>query len=303
MAHPNATSMEDTYPLRAAAQLTGLSPDVLRAWERRHGVVTPVRTPGGTRRYRASDLERLRLLKAAVDAGHRIGQLAKLDLEELRATTAGHATPPDRFADIISAVDELDDATAQRLLAVQLSTLGPSQFASQVALPLIREIGSRWADGKMGIASEHLATNILRSQLGAALQPTANSLRGSRIVFATPSGERHELGLLMAALTALGAGGNPLYLGLEVPVEDLLAAVDRTGARALALSLVTIPVEPATRTIAALRGGLRPEIAVWVGGHGAARIPMPEHVDHIDTLERLEQRVSLLEFDGMGHGS
>ena len=79
---------EATYSVQTAARLTGLSPEVLRAWERRHAVVEPVRTPGGTRRYRAADLERLKLVKAAVDSGRRIGQVARLDLAELRRSAS-----------------------------------------------------------------------------------------------------------------------------------------------------------------------------------------------------------------------
>jgi len=83
MPRGGSQALELTYPLRTVARLTGLSPEVLRAWERRYRVVTPARTPGGTRRYSAADLERLRLLKAAVDAGHRIGDVARLDVAEL----------------------------------------------------------------------------------------------------------------------------------------------------------------------------------------------------------------------------
>jgi DNA-binding transcriptional MerR regulator len=293
--------MELTYPLRAAARLTGLSPDVLRAWERRHGVVQPLRTPGGTRRYSAADLERLRLVKAAVDAGHRIGQVAQLDLEELKRRSAVAEARSDGHVDeILAALDHFDHATSQRLLSLQLSALGPVRFAREVALPLVHEIGERWAKGRMGIAPEHLATGILRSLLGAALQPTASSLVGPRIVFATPTGERHELGLLMAALTALGAGANPVYLGVELPVEDLLGAVEDTGAAALALSLVTIPTSQATRTVSALRGGLADAAHLWLGGAGASDIDLPDAAERIESLEELEQRVALLGFESAG---
>ena len=84
----NSDDAETTYPLRAAARLTGLSPDLLRAWESRYGVVKPLRTAGGTRRYRASELERLRLVKAAVDAGDRISVVARLDPVELARRAA-----------------------------------------------------------------------------------------------------------------------------------------------------------------------------------------------------------------------
>ena len=131
-----------TYPVRSAARLTGLSPEVLRAWERRYGAVEPLRTAGGTRRYRASDLERLRLLKAAVVAGHRIGNLAELSNPELeRLGHASEAAPRDRLEEILAAIDGLDGAESQRLLSLQLSALGAIRFAREIAMPLVREIG------------------------------------------------------------------------------------------------------------------------------------------------------------------
>lgn len=288
-------AVELTYPLRTAARLTGLSPEILRAWERRYGVVVPVRTSGGTRRYSAADLERLRRVKAAVDAGHRIGQVARMDPEELEHLSAGTeapASPP--IEDVLLALDGLDGAEARRLLALQLSALGPVRFASQIACPLVREIGARWAGGRLGIASEHLATGVLRSMLGSALQPSSVSLLGPRIVFATPTGERHELGLLMAALTALGSGANPLYLGAEVPVEDLLGAVEQVDAAVLALGVVNLPPTQAERGIHALRGGLAHAVGLWVGGAGAANLELPDGVEYLASLDRLEQRVALL---------
>ena len=295
MARAKSDPVALTYPLRTAARLTGLSPEVLRAWERRYGVVEPLRTSGGTRRYDAGHLERLRLVKAAVDAGARIGQVATLDLEELKRRSAlTEAKPEGHLEEILTALDQFDDETAQRTLSFQLSTLGPARFAREIAIPLLQEIGERWSKGRMGIVPEHLATGILRSLLGSALQPTTRSRLGPRIVFATPTGERHELGLMMAALTALGAGANPLYLGLELPVEDLLAAVEGTNAAALALSLVTIPAAQAAETVRVLRGGIAPDVHLWLGGSAGRDLDVPAAVERIDSLEDLEQRVLLL---------
>jgi DNA-binding transcriptional MerR regulator len=301
MARSKSDGVELTYPLRTAARLTGLSPELLRAWERRHGVVQPIRTPGGTRRYSAADIERLRLLKATVDAGQRIGQIAHLELAELkRRAVVAEAPSVGRLDEILSALGHLEGAEAQRKLSLQLSALGPARFAREVALPLLREIGDRWAHGQMGIAPEHLASGVLRSLVGSALQPTATSLLGPRIVFATPTGERHELGLLMAAVTALGAGANPLYLGAELPVEDLLGAVEGSGAAALALSLVSIPAAQAARAVSALRGGLADGVHLWLGGAGASRDELPDGVERIESLEDFEQRVELLGFERAG---
>jgi DNA-binding transcriptional MerR regulator len=298
MASTTSEALELTYPLRTAARLTGVSPDLLRAWERRYGVVEPVRTPGGTRRYSTADLERLRLVKAAVDAGHRIGQVARWELYELRSrVTASQAPKTSKLDAILQALEKLDGAEAQRLLSLQLSALGPAPFARDLVLPLIREIGERWAEGRIGIASEHLATGVLRSMLGASLLHGATSLRGPRIVFGTPPGERHELGLQTAAITALSAGANPIYLGTELPVEDLLAAVESADAAVLALGLVSLSDAQAARVLEAIRAGLPAGTGLWIGGSGAEGVTLPDGVDRIETLGELEQRVALLRLD------
>lgn len=292
MAAPRSKTTEIDYPLRAAARLTGLSPELLRAWELRHGAVVPGRSEGGSRRYTAADIERLRLMKAAVDAGHRIGQVARLGDAALRERIAAAQRDPSiPLDDVLDALDALDAPEAQRMLSVQLCVLGPARFARECALPLVCEIGERWTAGRMGIAQEHLATGILRSLLGASLQPTAVTLRGPRIVFATPSGERHDLGLLMAALTAVGAGANPIYLGAELPVADLLDAVARTDAATLALGLVTSDPARAERLVRELRDALPDAVELWLGGIGAAHIALPARVERFAALDELERRV------------
>ena len=299
MAEPESDlSAEITYPLGAATRLTGLSAEVLRAWERRYGAVQPPRTPGGTRRYRAQDLERLRLLKAAVEAGHRISDVAQLDEAELiRRANLNRETGNQHLEQTLAALRELNATEAQRLLAGQLSALGPVRFAIDFALPLVREIGERWATGRMSVASEHLASGLLRSMLGSALQPNALSLMGPRIVFSTPSGEPHELGLQMAALTAMGAGAAPVYLGAQLPLEELLHAVERTKASALALSLVTIETNAAAKIVAALRSRLAPDVQLWLGGAAASQLPPTDGVESIQSLEAFESRVVRLGFE------
>ena len=302
MSESKSETVELTYPLRAAARITGLSPELLRAWERRYRVVVPLRTPGGTRRYRAADLEKLRLVKAAVDAGHRIGNVAQMDEDEIRRCAqnlpATQQSQP-QIEEMISAIDRIDSAETQRLLSLQLSALGPVRFARQIARPLVYEIGARWARGELGIASEHMATSVLRSMFGSALQPSAASRLGPRILFATPSGEPHELGLQMAALTAMGAGADTVYVGADLPVDALVASTLRTEAVGVALSLVTLPEAQAQGYLEAARAALPSEIHIWVGGHGAGDIETPPGIERIEALDEFERRISLIGYEGV----
>lgn len=291
----SSRSKETTFPVGAVTRLTGLSPDVLRAWERRYQVVSPLRTEGGTRRYREADVEHLRRVKAAVDSGHRISEVARLDPDELERQLALRPEPPDDpILAAIIALDRLDAAEAERLVSLQLAALGPTRFARNFALPLLQAVGEAWEEQRLCVASEHLGSSLLRSLLGAALRPTAARPGDPLVVFATLPGERHEIGLLIAALVAAGAGASPLYLGAELPAEEQVRAVLKSGAAALALSVVASDPQRTQADLRALRSELPSEIEVWVGGTLVNALDLPKGVVATASLESLERRVELL---------
>lgn len=289
---------EPSYPLGVVVRMTGLSEHVIRAWERRYGAVSPVRTPGGTRRYTEQDVARLQLLRKAVDAGHRIGDIARLSDEALQAQVGpvsdpGPATPLD---EIRQAVDSLDARALEAQLGLQLSLLGPVPFARRVAVPLLSELGERWARGELSVAAEHLVTSTTRSLFGMALHAGSRTDGAPRVLLATPAGERHEFGLLVAALTVMGAGGDVVYLGPDLPAEEVAAAAGQTGAAAVGLSIVNLSSGEARRYVRDLRRRLPEATALWVGGSAAGDVDAADRLD----LEGLERRVGLLLQQG-GH--
>lgn len=292
--HEKGSADEMTYPVGATVRLTGLHPDTLRAWERRHGIVVPLRTEGGTRRYRASDLERLRQVKAAVDAGYRVGDVARLDPEELAriiANPAEREASTDPCEAILSALRDLEVEECERLIALQLAALGPTRFARRVAVPLLERIGTAWESGELCIASEHMATSVLRSVLGASLRPGATGASGDPILFATLPGERHELGLLVAAITAAAAGGRVVYLGPDLPVAELVRAAGTTGAGAVAVSMVATDLATARQNLVGLRSTLPDDVEIWAGGGLATRMEPVAGVAVLDSFEALERCV------------
>ena len=119
------------------------------------------------------------------------------------------------------------------------------------------------------------------------------------MLFGTPAGERHELGLLMAALVASGAGANVTYLGADLPVEELLRAVDLTGAVVLVLALSASSQNESRRAIEALRGGLRNDVAIWLGGAGSAALSMTPGIELLASLDELDRRVGMLAVGGV----
>lgn len=285
---------EATYALGAVCRITGLSPHVLRVWERRYGAVAPLRTPKGTRRYRPADVERLQLLRGAVEAGHRIGAVAPLDDAALAALSQARATAPSAPLDrAIAAIERLDAAAAERVIADQLLVLGAVRFAREFAMPLLQAVGARWFEGRLCVAAEHMASALLRSLLGAALRPQPNGPAQPVVLFATLPDEKHELGLLVSALVAMGAGASPVFLGADMPPAELATAAALAKARALVLA-VTNPAKGAGQDLAATREALPDAVEVWLGGPSAARVPLPAGVALLATLEDLERQVRRL---------
>ena len=278
-----------TYPMRVVTRMTGLSAERLRAWETRHGAVEPQRTPGGSRRYTEDDVERLRLLRLATEAGHRIGDLADLETDALRTRAVGNEPEGDgRFDEMIAAVDALDANALRRLLEARASVLDPVAFAFDEALPLAFEIGRRWAEGLTSIAAEHRATNVLRSILVEAVEAGPEDGLGPRVVFAAPGGERHDLGVLAAAIAARAFGAQPIFVGADVPVPDLVIAAEAARADALALGFVVLPTDEVEQILRTVRRALPESIALWIGGKGIVGCPAIPGVDRIEHAQRLE---------------
>lgn len=292
---------ELTFPLRVATRMTGLSAERLRAWEARYRAIDPIRTSGGARRYRASDLERLRLLRALVDAGHRIGDVAALDdaaLREMAEPAAGPVAPGpiwdrDHVEPLFKVLERLDVEAARRLLEARQSELEPVAFARSFVLPLLIEVGLRWERGEMSIAAEHLVSSLLSTMLVSALHASrSRDVPGPVVVFATPPGERHEVGLFVAALTAAHAGAESVCIGADIPVEDLVGAVLRSNASVLALGFATLDPAEGERAVRALRGRLPARVELWLGGSGIPRCAPIRGTVRIENLDQLAALVA-----------
>ena len=295
-ARRSPTSSGITYSLGAVSRLTGLSPHVLRAWERRYAAVIPLRTPGGTRRYREADVARLRLLGACVQAGHPIGEVARLAEPELRRRASGTGSEPaPPLAPILGVLERMDASEAERLLGVQLAALGPRRFASAVVVPLLHAVGDEWEHGRLCVAAEHLASAVLRNLLGGALRQRTGALHATPILFTTLRGERHELGALLCAVVAADLGAGAIYLGPDLPVSELVLAAARTRAAAVAVGVGrTSPERQRERELRRLRRELPAEVELWVGGPGSDDVPVDAGVERVAGLEELERKIGLV---------
>lgn len=286
---PQARSTQHYHPMRVVTRRTGLSADLLRAWERRYDVVAPARSESGRRLYSDADIERLRLLYRATLAGRSIGQVADLPTAALAALVRRDASadaeagrggparvggaPPaatDFLDDAFRAVARLDATALDAVLRRAVIALPVAALLDTVVVPLLERVGTGWREGTLRPVHEHLAGAVLRRVLERIVESASSPFATANLVVATPTGQVHEFGALLVAAAATAEGWRVTYLGPDLPAEDIAEAAIRTRARGVALSLVYPTGDPAVgEEMRRLRHALPKEVTVLVGGAAA----------------------------------
>lgn len=279
---------EPKHPIQVVSRRTGLTPDVIRVWERRYAAVAPERSATNRRLYTDGDLERLRLLRRATLGGRAIGIVARLDTDALRrlvesderTTRADAAGPrsgdlrvPERLQEALEAVRDLAGPRLRSVLRSAAIELGAPTLLLDLIVPLMREVGDGWERGSFRIHQEHLATFHVRTLLGSLHEGHARHYGGPSLVVSTLAGEAHEIGASMAAVLAAAEGWEVSHLGPDLPAEEVVAAAVATRARAVALSMVRDrPGDPVAEDLRRLRSALPDSVTLFVGGRGTAAV-------------------------------
>lgn len=272
------------HPIGVVSRRTGLGQDVIRAWERRYGAVLPRRTETGRRLYSDEDVRRLLLLKRVVDGGRRIGDVSALSAGELEslasedqaatpqktARMAGNAETPLEAA--LEATVRLDGKRLESILSETALAMSAPEIRQKLIAPLLTEIGERWREGTVRVAHEHLATSIVRAFVDSMRNRSTNGDDRPKILIATTSGQRHELGALMAAVAAEEVGWGVIYLGASLPAEEIGAAARQSKARAVGLSLVYGDDVRVVEELRAIRRYLADDVAMVVGGRATVEL-------------------------------
>lgn len=282
------------HSIQSVAEQTGLSPHVIRVWERRYGTVQPVRSDGNQRRYSESDVHRLRLLHQITRSGHSIGTVAHLNLDQLisladqlspaeAAPSALHEPPSapgsaslkdsrsELLAAAYDAVVAMDPIGLESVLDRGAVELGVTSLLIQVVAPLVERIGEGWQSGSLQIAHEHIASAVLRTQLGFLSRPISLHPTAPVLLTSTPAGQIHELGAVLAGALASTRGWRVVYAGPSLPAAEIASAAQRNAAAVVALSVVHpgddphLPVE-----LSRLRRMLPAAIPLIVGGRAAS---------------------------------
>lgn len=261
--------MSDLFPIRTVAMLTGLKPVTLRAWERRYGLVTPVRTATGRRMYTRDHVDALHRIRALLDKGISIGQVSASPASKVRRERSPdpwHALRK-RMAAAVSRFDEpgLEDAYEEALAAHPLD-----RVTRRLLVPLLAELGDRWESSAGSVAEEHFFAMYLRNKIGARFHHRTQLGAGPVLLGACAPGEHHEIGLMLFALEAHAAGMRSVLLGANMPLEELPLACRRAACDAIVISS-SIELRPAflrEELPALLRRAGKP---VFVGGEASVR--------------------------------
>jgi DNA-binding transcriptional MerR regulator/methylmalonyl-CoA mutase cobalamin-binding subunit len=262
-----------SYRIKRVAQVTGINPATLRAWERRYHLIEPGRTDAGYRLYSDEDVAMLSRIRQLTAEGLTIGEA----IARVRRASAplGPRACEHELADVRA---QLRDALlrfdrAGALAAYErLGPLPPARRSEDVLLPVMREIGDLWEEGSAVVAQEHFASAFVREKLAALIAELDSGVApGPEGVCAGAPGELHEFGLMACALQLAAAGWRVLYLGANVPLDETARVVRERRPALLCTSLVVARAGcECAGLVQELRGMAPRETAVVVGGAGLA---------------------------------
>jgi MerR family transcriptional regulator, light-induced transcriptional regulator len=264
----------------------GVSPDVLRAWERRYGLLRPQRSRSGQRLYTTADEARVRQMLGHIDRGYAPAVAARLAAQAPPppvppgATARAAAVPPAAVpaeapaADLAGLAEELraalhrlDEAAAEAAVDRLLAAFALDTVLRDVVLPFLRDLGDRWARGTVTVGQEHFATAVIAGRLHALARGWDAGV-GPRAVVACPSDERHELGLLCFALALRGRGWRVCYLGADTPAQAVASVAGQLDAELIVLGAVR--AEPFVGALPRLATLAATDRRLCVGGRGAS---------------------------------
>jgi MerR family transcriptional regulator, light-induced transcriptional regulator len=275
------------YPIKVVSQMTGLSVHVIRAWEKRYSVVEPDRTETNRRLYSELDIEKLKLLNAALHLGHNIGGIANLSLLELKKLIPKESNNPsdikngvapvnseilveEILSDSMQAIRNYDAKKLESILLNASAKLTQPILIEELIIPLVYKVGNLWHSGEIRVANEHLASSVIRGFLFNLLESYSVSDSAPIVVSATPRGQDHELGALIVGVVAASSGWKVIYLGSNLPAEEIGAVVTHLNARVVALSIVYPNDDPLLpRELRKIKQILPSGVSIIAGGRSA----------------------------------
>lgn len=287
------------YSIKQASIRSGVSVPLIRAWERRYGVVSPKRTPSGYRLYDDQAIATLVRVRELTETGWTASEASRAVLEgevavkvprTLPATAItsdeAHAQVTDLITRFVDSAAEMDIAATGAALDEIFARGSYESIVDDLLMPALIALGQAWSEGRVDVAAEHAASAAVHRRL-SALYEAAATMEDALVVVGLPPGSRHELGALAFAVALRRRGVGVLYLGPDVPVASWAHVIERNRARVAIMSVVQVVDRASALEVAdALRDiGSSPVMAVgggssdWDGAREAGMVVLPERIN------------------------
>jgi DNA-binding transcriptional MerR regulator len=243
----NAAQVEQVqFPIRELARRTAVKSSTLRAWETRHNLLQPLRTESGHRLYNEADVQRILYVQELLDEGYALREVAKLLKLGIPTERAEARSQPNREQassawqgfqeEMLVATSQFNDQKLDNAYGNACSIYPMEMVNRYLLIPVLEQLGERWQEREAGIAEEHFFSAWLRNKLGARMHHAFVQDKGSLLICACLPGERHEIGLLVFALSALSRGYQVIYLGADMPIRQIRHVADIKHAQAVVLA-------------------------------------------------------------------
>ncbi len=275
------TVTDDMYSIGDVVQATGINVFTLRMWERRYGAPYSIKLASGHRRYSSAEIARLRLVKIAIEAGHKPSQVVTLSEQEMHTLLHGKEVSPKAISKIsenyivekvIEDLAHWDDQALFKSFEEEWSALGPIGFVSDRITVLLKRIGDGWSYGEIPVAAEHFFSELLRSFLSEKWQLMNKINNGPKIIVAALPEEQHSFGLHMASTVLAAVNHKVIFLGTSVPTDDIARASRENNASGLCISVSQyFDHKEATTHLRHLRKSVDEKLTIVLGGSGATQ--------------------------------
>ena len=215
-----------SFTIKDLENLSGIKAHTIRIWEQRYQFLKPSRTETNIRYYSCDELKKLLNIALLNKYGFKISHIDKMRDEELREkimSLSGPEALQERIInDLIQSMIDLDMDKLEETLDRYINTKGVERAITQIIFPFLEKIGVLWLTNHINPAQEHLVTNIIRQKLIVGIEQVRSSLKVDKsVLLFLPEGEHHEIGLLFVCYLLRSRGVHVIYLGANVPLNDV----------------------------------------------------------------------------------
>lgn len=282
----------DFLTIGAVERDSGIARDTLRIWERRYGFPEPSRNDKGERVYPEDQLRRLQRIRRLLDQGMRPGKIVALgdiELGILEAELYPEMPSNENIDQVLKVLQSTNGSELEETLSHIYQQQGMKSFITETMIPLLRIVGERWATGQLQVFEEHLLSEVLTRFLNSEISVLQKTAKKPRVLLATLPGEEHTLGLLMVSALLSSRNITVINLGGEVPLDQIVSAVDRFQADVLGVTFsAAYQYENIRNNLTELRETIAEDIDIWTGGEGVKRLrKLPNGVIKFTSLEKL----------------